>query len=118
MIVMFVGTMWLMLCDSEHYKYFIIYANIPCTTTALGIFTLFRYSDIDALVKYIGLSSDTLARFSPFSFGIYLIQAFWFMVIAKFHLCDEMPILRFLIMYVLCVSSVWTMKHIPLLKIV
>ena len=112
-IVMFFGTIMLTLYIPEHYRYFINYTNIPCTIVAIGVFTFFRYCDWNKFLGKIRLSKGYLAYFSSFSLGIYLIQGVWFSVLNVFHVCKEHILLRFVVMYTLCVVSVWMMKRIP-----
>ena len=50
------------------------------------------------------------------SLGIYLIQGAGFTIIGHLHICDGNMLLKFLLMYLLCVTSVWMMKHIPIIK--
>ena len=42
-IIIFFGTMCLTLYYPEHYSYFLSYTNIPCSITAMGVFTFFKY---------------------------------------------------------------------------
>lgn len=111
MIVMFFGTVVLTLYIPEHYRYFINYTNIPCTIAAVGVFTFFRYHDWNKLLRKNRLAKSQLAYFSSFSLGIYLIQGAWFSVLNIFHVCEEHIVLRFVVMYALCVVSVWAMKR-------
>ena len=115
-IVMFVGTMCLTLYFPEHYRYFITYTNIPCTITALGVFTFFKYHDWERTLASVRLKAANAARYSSFSLGIYLIQGAWFTTIGHLHICDGNMLLKFLLMYLLCVTSVWMIKHIPIVK--
>lgn len=116
MLVMFGGTMLLTLYMPEHYRYFITYTNIPCTVSAIGVFTFFRYNDWNSLLNKLKLNKNSLAYFSSFSLGIYLIQGAWFTVLGFFHICDEHILLKFFVMYVLCTGSVWVMKHVPVVR--
>lgn len=116
MLVMLCGTMWLTLFMPEHYRYLITYTNIPCTISAIGIFTFFKYCNWDKLLDKFKLSKSGLACLSGFSLGIYLIQKAWFTVLGFFHICDEHIIVKFFVMYVLCAGSVWVMKQIPIIK--
>ena len=113
-IIMFIGTMCLTLYFPEHYRYFITYTNIPCTITALGVFTFFKYHDWENTLGAVRLKAADAARYSSFSLGIYLIQGAWFTVIGHLHICDDKMLLRFALMYLFCVISVWTIKHIPI----
>ena len=114
--VMFVGTMCLTLYAPEHYRYFLSYTNLPCTITAMGVFTFFKYHDWDKTLAALRLKAGDAARYSSFSLGIYLIQGAWFTVTGHLHICDDNMLVKFLLMYILCVVSVWTMKNIPVLK--
>ena len=114
--VMFVGTMCLTLYAPEHYSYFLSYTNLPCTLTALGVFTFFKYHDWSKTLAAVRLKAGDAARYSGLSLGIYLIQGAWFTVMGQLHVCDGDMLLKFLLMYLLCAVSVWAMKHIPILK--
>ena len=63
-IVMFVGTMCLTLYIPEHYRYFITYTNIPCTSTVLGVFTFFKYHDLEKSLATVRLKAANAARYS------------------------------------------------------
>ena len=115
-IIMFVGTMCLTLYFPEHYRYFLSYTNIPCTITAMGVFTFFKYHDWNSLLNKLKLNKYSLAYFSSFSLGIYLIQRAWFTVLGFFHICDNHILLKFFVMYALCTVSVWIMKHVPVVR--
>lgn len=115
-IFMFVGTMYLTLHYPEHYRYFLSYTNIPCCITAMGVFTFFKYHDWEKTMATVRLKAVDAARFSSFSLGIYLIQGAWFTVLGHFHICDDNLMMRFVIMYLLCIISIWSMKHIPVCK--
>ena len=115
-VVMFVGTMCLTLYVPEHYRYFLSYTNLPCTISAMGVFTFFKYHDWKKTLAILHLKADDAARYSSFSLGIYLIQGAWFTVTGRLHICDSDLLLKFFVMYFLCVTSVWVMKHIPILK--
>lgn len=115
-VIILVGTYWLSLNMPEHYRCFLSYTSLPCTITALGVFTLFVYADWKQILGFLRLSPKTLSYFSTLSLGIYLIQAFWFRVLGHIHLCDNTPLIRFIIMYVLCVVSVGVMKYMPFIK--
>ncbi len=114
MVVMFIGTALLTLHNPLHYKYFIQYTNIPCTLSAIGVFTYFRYYNWNKLTNK--LSPDYLAQFSSLSLGIYLIQGAWFTTLRFFNLCEEHILLKFIVMYALCVTSVYVMKKVPLAR--
>lgn len=116
MLVIFGGTMLLTLYIPEHYRYFITYTNMPCTVTAIGVFTFFKYNNWNKLMHKLKLSKNKLALFSSFSLGIYLIQGAWFTVLGFSHICDKHILLKFFVMYVLCISSVWVMKRIPIVR--
>lgn len=116
MLVIFGGTMLLTLYMPEHYRYFITYTNIPCTVSAIGVFTFFRYNNWNNLLNKLKLNKNNLAYFSSFSLGIYLIQGAWFTVLGFFHICDKHILLKFFVMYVLCTGSVWVMKHVPVVR--
>lgn len=116
MLVMCLGTALLTLYWPSHYRYFISYTNIPCALTAIGVFTFFRYQEWDTLLGRIQLSPSVLATLSGLSLGIYLIQGAWFAVLNQMHLFAGQPLFRFLVMYILCVLSVWVMKRVPGVK--
>ena len=115
-IVMFVGTMCLTLYFPGHYRYFLAYTNIPCAITALGVFTFFKYHEWEKTLASVRLKAADVARYSSFSLGIYLIQGAWFTVIGHFHVSDGNLMMKFVVMYVVCVTSIWIMKHIPVVK--
>lgn len=115
-IFIFVATYWLTLYYPEHYRTFLSYLTLPCTLTALGVFTLFRYVDWNTILYNFHLTPHECALFSSFSLGIYLVQLFWFMFLNYFHLCVGHPLIRFGVMYVLCLFSVYILKQIPFLK--
>lgn len=115
-IVMFIGTMCLTLYFPGHYRYFLTYTNIPCVITALGVFTFFKYHDWEKTLASVRLKATDVARYSSFSLGIYLIQGAWFTIIGHFHICDDNLIMKFVVMYFVCVVSIWLMKHIPVCK--
>lgn len=114
--VMFLGTIYLTLYVPEHFLYFLTYTNVPCTITAMGVFTYFKYTDWEKFLGKFHIMKSSMARYSSFSLGIYLIQGVWFKVLKYLHICDGHIVVKFLVMYALCVSSVWAMKHMPLLK--
>lgn len=115
-IIIFVGTMNLTLYKPEHYNYFLSYTNIPCSITAMGVFTFFKYHNWEKMLASIRLKATDAARYSSFSLGIYLIQAAWFTVIGHFHIFDDNMLMKFVVMYLLCVTSIWIMKYIPFVK--
>ena len=116
MLIMFSGTMLLTLYMPEHYHYLITYTNIPCTVSAIGVFTFFRYNNWNKLLNKLKLNKDILAYVSSFSLGIYLIQKAWFAVLEFFHICTGHILFRFFLMYALCIGSVYVLKRIPVLK--
>lgn len=117
MLVISGGTMLLTLYMPEYYRYFITYTNIPCTVSAIGVFTFFfRYNDWNSLLNKLKLNKNNLAHFSSFSLGIYLIQGAWFTVLGFFHICDNHILLKFFVMYTLCVGSVWVVKYVPVVR--
>lgn len=114
--VMFVGTMSLTLYYPEHYRYFLSYTNFPCTITAMGVFTYFKYHDWQKTLTRLRIRKAFMAQYSGFSLGIYLIQGAWFAIIGHFNVCDNHILLKFVLMYVLCICSVWMMKRIPAVR--
>lgn len=114
--IMYLGTVLLTLYFPDHYRYFIQYTNIPCTIVSMGVFTFFKYQDWDIILKKIHITKKQLACFSSFSLGIYLIQGLWFSILNTLHICEEYILLRFIVMYFLCIVSVWIIKHIPIIR--
>lgn len=115
-VIIFIGTIILSLYWNTHTMYFLTYSNIPCTLTAIGVFTFFKYYDWNKLLKKLHLNNSLIAKYSAFSLGIYLVQGFWFTFIGHFHICNNHIILKFVLMYSVCVLSVFAIKHIPVLK--
>lgn len=115
-VIIFIGTMILSLYAPMHKMYFLTYTNIPCAVTAIGVFTFFKYYDWNKLLTMLHLSNSLIAKYSTFSLGIYLVQGFWFTLIGHFNICDNHIILKFVLMYFVCVLSVFIIKHIPVLK--
>lgn len=115
-VVMFLGTMLLTLHAPGHYRYFLAYTNLPCTMTAIGVFTYFKYHDWQKTLAKLHISKTSAAKYSGLSLGIYLIQGAWFGVLGYFHICKDNILLRFVLMYVACAASVWVIKQIPLIK--
>lgn len=115
-VFMFVSTCWLTLHCPEHYGTFLSYVSLPCTLTALGVFAFFRHVDWDAVLRRFRLTAHGAALFSSYSLGIYLVQRCWFTFLSYFHLCDGLPLVRFCVMYALCLASVHVMKRVPVVK--
>lgn len=79
-------------------------------------YLLIKYTDWEKFLGKFHIMKSSVARYSSFSLGIYLIQGVWFKALKYLHICDGHIVVKFLVMYALCVSSVWAMKHMPLLK--
>lgn len=116
MTLISVGTYILTLYWPNHYRYFISYINLPCTISAIGVFVFFRECNWNKLLKKYRIRPERLASLSSLSLGIYLIQMIWFTIIDYFKICEGEPLIKFLVMYVLCVFSVYIMKRLPLVK--
>lgn len=114
--IIFIGTIILSLYAPMHKMYFLTYTNIPCAVIAIGVFTFFKYYDWNKLLRMLHLNNSLIAKYSTFSLGIYLVQGFWFTLIGHFNICDNHIILKFILMYSVCVLSVFIIKHIPVLK--
>lgn len=114
-LLMFAGTYMLTIYKHEYYKYFITYTNIPCTISAMAVFLYFKSVDWGKVLNKLHLHSELLAKWSSLSLGIYLIQAVWFNVLMRLHI-DLPMLINFVLMYILCFSSVWLMKKIPLTR--
>jgi surface polysaccharide O-acyltransferase-like enzyme len=89
---------------------------LPSTLIAFAVFCRFKYTDWQKVCGRLHIGSNALARFSSLSLGIYLIQKFWFYFIDHFRSLTSDALVRFVIMYFLCVSSVWVIKKIPILN--
>lgn len=115
--MVFIGgaTMVLFIFAPEHYRYFLSYTNIPCAVSAMAVFTFFRYFDWESLISKLRISSQAVKQISGLSLGIYLIQALWFDFFAHFYPISNL-LLRFLIIYVLSMLSVYMMTKIPLVR--
>lgn len=116
MAIISIGTYVLTLHWPEHFNYFLSYTNLPCTIAAMGVFVFFRYVNWHMLLDKLHITPESLTRFSGLSLGIYLIQMAWFTVLGYFKIGDGNLFLRFVLMYVLCVGSVYVMQKIPLIK--
>lgn len=116
MLLIFIGIYILTLFSPSHYKFFLCYTNIPCTISAFGVFVFFRHVDWNKVFSKFHITTMSLAKFSSLSLGIYLIQAAWFMTLSHFDICNENIILRFIVMYILCICSVYVMQRIPIIK--
>lgn len=115
-VLIFVGTYLLSVNKPAYYKYFLSYTNIPCTITAFGIFVFFRNLDWQNILSKIHLSPCCLTKFSSLSLGIYLIQATWFIVVSHIDFFQKYTLVQFIIMYILCIISVWIIKRIPIMR--
>lgn len=115
MITVFTGTMLLTLYMPNHYNYFIEYINIPCTISAMGVFLFFKYHKWENIVKNAH-TENFIVHWSSCSLGIYLIQSAWFTLLGHLHICDNHILLKFIVMYMVCIISVWIIKHIPIMK--
>lgn len=115
-IIIFIGTMYLTLYIPNHYDYFLAYTNIPCTITAMGVFCFFKHHDWEKTLAALRLNKAAIAHYSGLSLGIYLIQGVWFTIIGHFHIYDYNMLMKFIVMYIVCVISVWIIKYIPLVK--
>lgn len=111
---MYFGTVLLTLYVPDHYRYFILYTNILCTIVSMGVITFFKYQVWDIKKRHI--TKKQLACFSGFSLGIYLILGLWFSILNTLHICEEYILLRFIIMYFLCIVSVCIIKYIPIIR--
>lgn len=116
MILMSLGTGFLNLYLPDKFTFFNSYTNLPCVITSFAIFTFFKYHDWEKMCKKLHMTAQLFAKISSLSLGVYLIQYFWFKVFFTLHLTDISPILRIVIMYFLCLSSVWMIKKIPYIR--
>lgn len=114
--VMIVGTMWLQFFAPNHYKYFIQYTNLPCTLVSFAVFVMFKYADWDWFLRRFKISPEIFASLSSLSLGIYLIQAFFFMLFAHLRLFDGNLFFTFFVMYIACACSVFVLKRIKYLS--
>ena len=57
-----------------------------------------------------------LSKLSSLSLGIYLFQAIGFRLIGKIESIENYLILKFFLMYILCVSVILIMKRIPIIN--
>lgn len=62
------------------------------------------------------INTGTLATISSLSLGIYLVQMLGFRVINYIPIISDYSLLLFVAMYVVSISMVWIMKHIPLVN--
>ena len=115
-LLIYGGTFWLSLHCPDHYRYFLSYNILPCAVTALAVFTLFKYIHWESVLNRMRIPQALLAHLASLSLGIYLVQQFWFMTLIHFHLCDDSPLVRFPLMYLLCISSILALKHVPIIK--
>ena len=115
-LVMIVGTACLQFFCPEHYKYFITYTNIPCTTVSFAVFVLFRYTDWEQLLTKIKITPARLASMNSLSLGIYFVQYLGFKAVG--HILPKLHnmILKFVVMYIGCTLTVWLMKKVPVIQ--
>lgn len=116
MFLISIGTYILSLYWPNHYRYFITYTNLPCTISAIGVFVFFREVDWNKRLKKIRISPERLKSLSSLSLGIYLIQMIWLTVVNHFNICESKPLIKFLVMYILCAFSVYIIQKIPLIR--
>jgi hypothetical protein len=114
--VIAIGTAFLQLNIPSKYNILIGYTNLPCTLLAFAVFCWFKYIDWNQVCGKLHINSNSLAKFSGLSLGIYLIQRFWFIFIGQFCFIPQQGFTCFVIMYVLCIASVWLIKKLPILK--
>ena len=62
------------------------------------------------------ITTGTLATISSLSLGIYLVQMLGFRVMNYIPIVSDYSLLLFVAMYVISISMVWIMKHIPLVN--
>jgi hypothetical protein len=115
-VIMAVGTAYLHFNCLSRYRFFIRYTNLPCTLLAFAIFCMFKNADWERICRILHINGSMLAKLSSLSLGIYLIQMFWFIFIGKFSFIPQQGFTCFLIMYFLCIVSVWLIKKLPILK--
>ena len=113
---MYAGTALLSLHAHEHYSYFLSYTNLPCTLSAAAVFLFVKYHDWQRLLTRLYIKQESLARHSSLSLGVYLIQALGFKTLDYFDMLKSAVLVRFAIMYILCIITVWLMKKIPIAK--
>lgn len=115
MILILIGTIILFKYAPEHYGFFLNYTNIPCVLSAIGIFTFFKYTNWNIFLYKYKISHQTIIMISSLSLGIYLIQYLWFSLFAHFYPIENI-ILRFFVIYIVSLISIFIMSKIPLLK--
>lgn len=112
-LVILLGTAWLQFNVPEKYIFFLEYTNIPCTISAFAVFVYCKYINWTNVLHYIKVRESSLHKLSSLSLGIYLFQYIGFLLIGKCKFIDDCPIVKFVLMYILCVTSIIIMKRIP-----
>ena len=115
-LVILVGTALLQLYMPNRYDLFLKYTNIPCTIIAFAIFVYGKYTNWSKVLSSIKVNESMIVKLSTLSLGIYLFQAIGFRLIGKFEFIENCLILKFILMYILCVSVIMIMKRIPLIN--
>ena len=116
MVSIYIGTALLSLYAPEHYGYFLSYTNLPCTLSAVAVFLFVKYHDWQQILFRLCIKQESLVRYSSLSFGVYLIQALGFKILNYFDILEQAILVRFIIMYILCIIIVWLMKKTPIVK--
>lgn len=112
-ILIFICTYYLTCYYPTYYRWMLTYTFAPCTITAMAVYIYIKDNNkILFLFNKIGISYKQLMCFSGLSFGIYLIQGLWFNLIKRIPIIDNNLFIKFVIMYLLCVSSVYFLKKI------
>lgn len=115
LIILF-GTLCLQYNIPDRYDFFLQYTNMPCTITAFAVFIFCKNTNWEKLFCKYKLNVIWLINVSSLSLGIYLFQSLGFRLIGKIELLNNCLLLRFVSMYILCITIVIIMKRIPILK--
>lgn len=114
--VILFGTALLQLYMPNRDDLFLKYTNIPCTIIAFAVFVFGKYTDWSKVLSSIKVNVSMLSKLSSLSLGIYLFQAIGFRLIGKIESIENYLILKFFLMYILCVSVILIMKRIPVIN--
>ena len=77
---------------------------------------MFKHIDWSKIMGRLKINTGTLATISSLSLGIYLVQMLGFRVMNYIPIVSDYSLLLFVAMYVISISMVWIMKHIPLVN--
>lgn len=114
--VILVCTSLFQLYMPNRYDLFLKYTNIPCTIIAFAVFVFGKYTNWSKVLSSIKVNVSMLSKLSSLSLGIYLFQAIGLRLIGKFDFIDNCLILKFILMYILCVSVIVITKRIPVIN--